>query len=297
MKKAIDFILAFILTIGIAFGAQQVISSRDAPLKPTTSKQVTSSSSSSTSSSHLKQPSHQQKAKGASRAKPKADRRAQKKANKPQTASSQSSTSPNRTTGSSAKPSHQQKAKGASKAKPKADRRAQKKANKPQTASSQSSTSPNRTTGSSAKASPNKVAKTKRSNVPKSDKLGKINHKAETKVFQDTHHAAKKSSNAKNTIQIHLTIDGYKKVFYSKRMRVKKGANAFSILKQTNLKFSYIPGPSVYVNGINGLKENDVKAGSGWMFSVNKKFIDHAANLTKLKSGDNVRWYFTTGGY
>ncbi|ALJ24218.1 hypothetical protein AO203_10920 [Lactobacillus gallinarum] len=249
MKKAIGFILAFILTIGIAFGAQQVISSRDAPPKPTASKQVTSSSSSSTSSSHLKQPSHQQKAKGAS------------------------------------------------KAKPKADSRAQKTANKPQTASSQSSTSPNRTTGSSAKASPNKVAKTKRSNAPKSDKLGKINHKAETKVFQDTHHAAKKSSNAKNTIQIHLTVDGYKKVFYSKRMRVKKGANAFSILKQTNLKISYIPGPSVYVNGINGLKENDVKAGSGWMFSVNKKFIDHAANLTKLKSGDNVRWYFTTEGY
>ncbi|KZL43177.1 MULTISPECIES: DUF4430 domain-containing protein [Lactobacillaceae] len=261
MKKAIGFILAFILTIGIAFGAQQVISSRDAAPKPTTSKQVTSSSSSSTSSSHLKQPSHQQKAKGASKAKPKADRRAQKTANKPQTASSQSSTSPNRTTGSSAK------------------------------------ASPNRTTGSSAKASPNKVAKTKRSNAPKSDKLGKINHKAETKVVQDTHHAAKKSSNAKNTIQIHLTVDGYKKVFYSKRMRVKKGANAFSILKQTNLKISYIPGPSVYVNGINGLKENDVKAGSGWMFSVNKKFIDHAANLTKLKSGDNVRWYFTTEGY
>lgn len=225
MKKAIGFILAFILTIGIAFGAQQVISSRDAAPKPTTSKQVTSPSSSSTSSSH------------------------------------------------------QQKAKGASKAKPKADRRAQKTANKPQTASSQSSTSPNR------------------SNAPKSDKLGKINHKAETKVVQDTHHAAEKSSNAKNTIQIHLTVDGYKKVFYSKRMRVKKGANAFSILKQTNLKISYIPGPSVYVNGINGLKENDVKAGSGWMFSVNKKFIDHAANLTKLKSGDNVRWYFTTEGY
>lgn len=243
MKKAIGFILTFILTIGIAFGAQQVISSRDAAPKPTTSKQVTSSSSSSTSSSYLKQPSHQQKAKGASKAKPKADRRAQKTANKPQTASSQSRT------------------------------------------------------GSSAKASPNKVAKTKRSNAPKSDKLGKINHKAETKVVQDTHHAAKKSSNAKNTIQIHLTVDGYKKVFYSKRMRVKKGANAFSILKQTNLKISYIPGPSVYVNGINGLKENDVKAGSGWMFSVNKKFIDHAANLTKLKSGDNVRWYFTTEGY
>ncbi|EEI23980.1 DUF4430 domain-containing protein [Lentilactobacillus hilgardii] len=262
MKKAIGFILAFILTIGIAFGAQQVISSRDAAPKPTTSKQVTSSSSSSTSSSHLKQPSHQQKAKGASKAKPKADRRAQKTANKPQTASSQSSTSPNRTTGSSAK------------------------------------ASPNKVAKTKrSKASPNKVAKTKRSNAPKSDKLGKINHKAETKVVQDTHHAAKKSSNAKNTIQIHLTVDGYKKVFYSKRMRVKKGANAFSILKQTNLKISYIPGPSVYVNGINGLKENDVKAGSGWMFSVNKKFIDHAANLTKLKSGDNVRWYFTTEGY
>ncbi len=179
MKKAIGFILAFILTIGIAFGAQQVISSRDAAPKPTTSKQVTSSSSSSTSSSHLKQPSHQQKAKGAS------------------------------------------------KAKPKADRRAQKTANKPQTASSQSSTSPNRTTGSSAKASPNKVAKTKRSNAPKSDKLGKINHKAETKVFQDTHHAAKKSSNAKNTIQIHLTIDGYKKFSIRSGCALKRAPTRF----------------------------------------------------------------------
>ncbi|MDV7695126.1 DUF4430 domain-containing protein [Pediococcus parvulus] len=283
MKKAIGFILAFILTIGIAFGAQQVISSRDAAPKPTTSKQVTSSSS-----SHLKQPSHQQKAKGASKAKPKADRRAQKTANKPQTASSQSSTSPNRTTGSSAKASPNKVAK---------TKRSKASPNKV-AKTKRSKASPNKVAKTKrSKASPNKVAKTKRSNAPKSDKLGKINHKAETKVVQDTHHAAKKSSNAKNTIQIHLTVDGYKKVFYSKRMRVKKGANAFSILKQTNLKISYIPGPSVYVNGINGLKENDVKAGSGWMFSVNKKFIDHAANLTKLKSGDNVRWYFTTEGY
>lgn len=249
MKKAIGFILAFILTIGIAFGAQQVISSRNAAPKPTTSRQAANSSSSSTSSNTPKQSSHHQKAKGDS------------------------------------------------KAKSKTDKRAQKTANKRQAASSQSSTSPNQATGSSAKASSNKAAKSKQSDTPKSDKLGKINHKAETKVVKDTHHAAKKSPSAKNTIQIHLTVDGYKKVFYSKNMRVKKGANAFSILKQTNLKISYIPGPSVYVNGINGLKENDVKAGSGWMFSVNKKFIDHAANLTKLKSGDNVRWYFTTKGY
>lgn len=234
MKKAIGFILAFILTIGIAFGAQQVISSRNAAPKPTTS-----SSSSSTSSSNPKQSSHHQKAKGDSKAKSKTDKRSQKPANKRQAPSP----------------------------------------------------------GSSAKASSNKDAKSQQSDTPKSDKLGKINHKAETKVVKDTHHAAKKSSNAKNTIQIHLTVDGYKKSFYSKNMRVKKGANAFSILKQTNLKISYIPGPSVYVNGISGLKENDVKAGSGWMFSVNKKFIDHAANLTKLRSGDNVRWYFTTKGY
>ncbi len=249
MKKAIGFILAFILTIGIAFGAQQVISSRNAAPKPTTSRQAANSSSSSTSSNTPKQSSHHQKAKGDS------------------------------------------------KAKSKSDKLAPKTANKHQVATTQSSTNPNSTTGSPAKASSSKAAKSKQSKAPKSDKLGKINHKAETKVVKDTHHAAKESPSAKNTIQIHLTVDGYKKVFYSKNMRVKKGANAFSILKQTNLKISYIPGPSVYVNGINGLKENDVKAGSGWMFSVNKKFIDHAANLTKLKSGDNVRWYFTTKGY
>lgn len=249
MKKAFGFILAFILTIGIAFGAQQVISSRNATSKPTTSKQVASTSSSATSSSNPSQSNRHQKAKD------------------------------------------EKKAKASS------NKRTPKVSDKQHTAKSQSSANPSQSTGSNAKASSNKTVANKQTKVSKADKLGKINHKAETKVVKDSHHAAKKTGDTKNTIQIHLTVDGYKKVFYSKNMRVKKGANAFSILKQTSLKISYIPGPSIYVNGINGLKENDVKAGSGWMFSVNKKFIDHAANLTKLKSGDNVRWYFTTKGY
>lgn len=249
MKKAFGFILAFILTIGIAFGAQQVISSKNAAPKPTTSKQVASSSSSATSSSNPSQSRHHQNVRDNNKAKVSSDKRTPK------------------TTG------------------------------KHRTAKTQSSTNPSQSTGSNAKINSKKAATDARTKAPKSDKLGKMNHKAETKVVKDSHQAAKKTSDAKNTIQIHLTVDGYKKVFYSKNMRVKKGATAFSILKQTSLKISYIPGPSVYVNGINGLKENDVKAGSGWMFSVNKKFIDHAANLTKLKSGDNVRWYFTTKGY
>ncbi|GHP13854.1 hypothetical protein YK48G_12790 [Lentilactobacillus fungorum] len=251
MKKVMGFILAFVLVIGLAFGIQQVVSSRSHA--PTTSRQAASSSRAS---------SQKQPEKKKANPKAKQHRSKQKTAKK---ASNHGNTN------------HQATGKSTNK---------------------NQSGSPKATKAVSKSANSNKPAATKQTaKTPKDDKLGKINHQNETKVVKSHAKPTSKSANPADTIRIHLRVDGYKKVFYAKTMRVKKHANAFSILKQTNLKISYIPGHSVYVNGINGLRENDIKAGSGWMFSVNHKFIDHAANLTPLKNGDQVHWYFTTQGY
>ncbi len=254
MRKGIGFILAFILTIGLAFGVQQVVSSRSHAHHPTTSQQAASSSKASLQKPQAKNPRSKKNSAGDQK---RAKRSSAKKlAGKSE---SQSSSAKKARTNNLKPAADQGKTKQAASSKPSAD-------------------------------NPTKT--------PKDDKVGQVNHKSQTKIVKGHAKAPVRSrASHANTIRIHLTVDGYKKVFYSKSMTVKKKSNAFSVLKQTKLKVSYIPGYSVYVNGINGLKENDIKAGSGWMFSVNKKFIDHAANLTPLKNGDQVRWYFTTKGY
>lgn len=252
MKKVIGFILAFVLTIGLAFGIQQIVSSKSHSASPRTSKQAASSSSKSSSQKQPAKKASSDKAK-----KTPSNKKDAKKAGGKKAASGQSSKA------NSTKPGKQT----------------------------------TKTRKQAATTSPKKTATKRTATTPKSDKLGKVNHKNETKVVAGNSKAASKPGNTANTIKIYLRVDGYKKTFYAKSMRVKKNANAVSVLKQTKLKISYIPGHSVYINGINGLRENDVKTGSGWMFSVNHKFIDHAANLTPLKSGDRVHWYFTTKGY
>jgi len=79
--------------------------------------------------------------------------------------------------------------------------------------------------------------------------------------------------------------------------RHRTAVTAFTLLQQTNLKITYTSSPAIYVSAINGLKENDIKVGSGWMYSVNGKYVDKSAGDKLIKPGDKVHWYFTVQGF
>ena len=101
-----------------------------------------------------------------------------------------------------------------------------------------------------------------------------------------------------NTVgKAYLKVSGYKKLFYSGNLNITKKTTAFALLKQTNLKITYTSSPAIYVSAINGLKENDIKPGSGWMYSVNGKYVDKSAGDKLIKPGDQVHWYFTVNRF
>lgn len=96
---------------------------------------------------------------------------------------------------------------------------------------------------------------------------------------------------------VHLVVTGYHKTFFDGRVKINAKSTAFSVLKASKLKLVYQGGVAFYVSSINGLAQNDIKTGSGWKYKVNGKFIDRAANQTKVGKNDSVHWYFTTKGY
>lgn len=112
-----------------------------------------------------------------------------------------------------------------------------------------------------------------------------------------TTQSKKTATRQSNQMTVHLTVTGYKKTFFKGNVKVSRSANAFTVLKASKLKLDYQNGVVVYVSGVNGLSENDIKTGSGWKYRVNGKFIDQAANQKKIKPQDSVHWYFTTEGY
>lgn len=162
------------------------------------------------------------------------------------------------------------------------------------------STSSERKT-SSAKKTVSSESKTvaNKSKSPKKDTKSASSERKATMAKSTTTTTATKESTAKQTNQItvHLTVSGYKKTFFKGNVKVSSKANAFTVLQASKLKIDYQNGVVVYVSGVNGLSENDIKTGSGWKYRVNGKFIDAAANQKRIHNHDSVHWYFTTEGY
>lgn len=194
-----------------------------------------------------------------------------------------------------------------------------------------SSSQPKKSSSSAASSSQKKPKKSKKS----TGKSSKAHHKAaaessrkadstkpstkQAKQNKQSHHnkatAAKKATAAatpknhaskarrtrkaspKYTGKAYLKVSGYKKLFYSGNLHITKKTTAFTLLEQTNLRIKYTSSPAIYVSSINGLKENDIKAGSGWMYSVNGKYVDKSAGDKLVKPGDKVHWYFTVNGW
>lgn len=107
----------------------------------------------------------------------------------------------------------------------------------------------------------------------------------------------KQKASPASTGKAYLKVSGYKKLFYSGDLHITKKTTAFTLLQQTKLKITYTSSPAIYVSAINGLKENDIEVGSGWMYSVNGKYVDKSAGDKLIKPGDKVHWYFTTEGF
>lgn len=170
-------------------------------------------------------------------------------------------------------------------------------------------------TSKSAKAHPNSAnkgtsaTKTSQSAKPSTAKSSRKHATAsrqspsskKSAVSRDNHHSTKqrvtRKRASKYTGKAYLKVSGYKKLFYSGNLHITKKTTAFTLLEQTNLKVKYTSSPAIYVSSINGLKENDVKPGSGWMYSVNGKYVDKSAGDKAIKPGDKVHWYFTVNGW
>lgn len=151
--------------------------------------------------------------------------------------------------------------------------------------------------GSSASTKPAK----KHANQSKSSHQDKTATSNKVAVSKPKSHANKsratKKASSKYTGKAYLKVSGYKKLFYSGNLHITKKTTAFTLLEQTNLRIKYTSSPAIYVSAIDGLKENDVKAGSGWMYSVNGKYVDKSAGDKLIKPGDKVHWYFTVNGW
>ena len=80
-------------------------------------------------------------------------------------------------------------------------------------------------------------------------------------------------------------------------IEVNSSSTAYSVLrelaKQNGKSISTKGfGSTVYVSGIDGLKEFDHGPSSGWMYKVNGTPPNIGAGAYKVKAGDTVIWYY-----
>ena len=80
-------------------------------------------------------------------------------------------------------------------------------------------------------------------------------------------------------------------------IEVNSNSTAYSVLrelaKQNGKSISTKGfGSTVYVSGIDGLKEFDHGPSSGWMYKVNGTPPNIGAGAYRLKAGDQVVWYY-----
>ena len=82
-----------------------------------------------------------------------------------------------------------------------------------------------------------------------------------------------------------------------KTLTLAKGSSAFDALKASGLSVSSHEGAmGVYVYAISSLKEKDCGSKSGWLYSVNGRYIGDSCDSTTLKNGDILRWRYTCNG-
>ena len=105
----------------------------------------------------------------------------------------------------------------------------------------------------------------------------------------------KQDTPVKQTVSI--KVIGINTTMMQGNIEVNSSSTAYSVLrelaKQNGKSISTKGfGSTVYVSGIDGLKEFDHGPSSGWMYKVNGTPPNTGAGAYRLKAGDQVIWYY-----
>lgn len=105
----------------------------------------------------------------------------------------------------------------------------------------------------------------------------------------------KQDTPVKQTVSI--KVIGINTTMIQGNIEVNSSSTAYSVLrelaKQNGKSISTKGfGSTVYVSGIDGLKEFDHGPSSGWMYKVNGTPPNIGAGAYKVKAGDQVIWYY-----
>ena len=127
--------------------------------------------------------------------------------------------------------------------------------------------------------------------------------KTETKSASSKHETSapqhvetpKQDTPVKQTVSVRVI--GVNSTMMQGNIEVNSSSTAYSVLrelaKQNGKSISTKGfGSTVYVSGIDGLKEFDHGPSSGWMYKVNGTPPNIGAGAYKVKAGDQVIWYY-----
>ena len=142
-----------------------------------------------------------------------------------------------------------------------------------------------------------KKPETKSSSIKHKTKKTETNtssSKHETSAHQQVE-TPKQDIPVKQTVSI--KVIGINTTMMQGNIEVNSSSTAYSVLrelaKQNGKSISTKGfGSTVYVSGIDGLKEFDHGPSSGWMYKVNGTPPNIGAGAYKVKAGDTVIWYY-----
>lgn len=148
-----------------------------------------------------------------------------------------------------------------------------------------------------AKKQETKKTETKSSSTKQETKKTETNNsssKQETSAPQQVE-APKQETSIKQTVSVQVI--GVNSTMMQGNIEVNSSSTAYSVLrelaKQNGKSISTKGfGSTVYVSGIDGLKEFDHGPSSGWMYKVNGTPPNIGAGAYRLKAGDQVIWYY-----
>lgn len=132
--------------------------------------------------------------------------------------------------------------------------------------------------------------------------------KQETKKIETNNSSSKQETLAPQQVEppkqetpvkqtVSVKVIGVNSTMMQGNIEVNSSSTAYSVLrelaKQNGKSISTKGfGSTVYVSGIDGLKEFDHGPSSGWMYKVNGTPPNIGAGAYRLKAGDQVIWYY-----
>lgn len=136
----------------------------------------------------------------------------------------------------------------------------------------------------------------------------KSSTKQETKKIETNNSSSKQETSAPQQVEppkqetpikqtVSVQVIGVNSTMMQGNIEVNSSSTAYSVLrelaKQNGKSISTKGfGSTVYVSGIDGLKEFDHGPSSGWMYKVNGTPPNIGAGAYRLKAGDQVIWYY-----